>query len=82
MLATSLATLGIHIPVPPILIFALLSFLVAVWLVISWMFHYHWKNYGTSKLEVLTMTFFYNAGSAILLLLTAASAILYYASST
>ena len=81
ILPIALAKTGLHILLTPQVIFVILALLLAIWLTFTWMFRYHWKNYGTGKLEVLTMTFFYLGGSAILLGLTVTSAFAYFFSS-
>jgi uncharacterized membrane protein HdeD (DUF308 family) len=82
MLLTMLPVFNIHIPVTPLLLFVFLALLLSAWGIFSVVVRYHWRQYGTSKLEILSMTFFYLAGSAVLLGLTTASAFLYYASAT
>ena len=69
--------LSIHIPVTPLLLFSLGALLFAVWAVFSVIAHYHWKNYGANKLEVVGMTLIYFVGSAIFLALIGAFTIIY-----
>jgi hypothetical protein len=75
-----IAQLNLHIPITPLLIFALLMLLLAGWGVFTVIIRYHWKNYGTGKLEVFTMNFLYLVGSGILIALLTISALLYYSS--
>ena len=69
--------LSIHIPITPLLLFSLGALLFAVWAGFRIIAHYHWKNYGTNKLEVIKMTLIYFVGSAILLALIAIFAFAY-----
>ncbi|HEY9585816.1 MAG TPA: hypothetical protein VJJ02_04485 [Candidatus Paceibacterota bacterium] len=72
--------LNLHIPVTPILLFSILAILIVLWGVFTIVIRYHWKNYGTGKLEVFTMNFFYFVGSIILIVLMVVFALLYLAS--
>lgn len=57
----------LSIPITPLLLFSLGALLFAVWAIFSIIAHYHWKSYGTSKIEVIKITLIYFVGSAILL---------------
>ncbi len=73
---------GFQIPITPLLVFAILSAIVAGWLIFTFIIRYHWKNYGTGGVEILTMNFVYFAGSIVLGGFMAVSAIAYSLSST
>jgi hypothetical protein len=75
MILTALGQSGFQIPVTPLLIYALFALLIAVWGIFSWIIHYHWKHYGTSRATTFTMSFVYIVGSAILLSLVGLSAL-------
>ena len=77
MTGIALNQLGFHIPVTPLLLFSLGGLLFAVWAIFSIIAHYHWKNYGASKIEVVKMTLIYFVGSAILIALIAVFAFAY-----
>ena len=68
---------NIHIPITPLLLFSLGALLFAVWAIFSIIARYHWKNYGTNKLEVIKMTLIYFVGSGILLALIGIFAFVY-----
>lgn len=72
--------LNFHIPVTPMLLFIILAILIAAWGVFTLVIRYHWKNYGTGKLEAFTMNFLYLIGSIILIVLMSTSALLYLSS--
>ena len=74
---SSISETGLQISVSPLLIFSLLSLLLAVWLIFTIIIRYHWKNYGTKGVEILTMNFVYLSGSAVLIAFTIISALLY-----
>ena len=57
---------GFQIPVTAILLFSLLALIIAGWLVFTLIIRYHWKNYGTGGVEILTMNFVYFVGSLVL----------------
>jgi hypothetical protein len=82
MSPSPLAQFNLHIPITPVLLFVVLALLVALWAIFTLVIRYHWKNYGTGKLEVFTMNFFYLAGSAILIGLLLISALLYLSSAS
>ena len=75
-----LSQMNLHIPVAPFLVFVLLTLLLLTWVIFTLVVRYHWKNYGTSQLEVMSMSFIYFVGSLILLAATAIFAFLYYVS--
>lgn len=68
---------GMRIPIPPVLLFALLVLLFVAWIIFTLIIRYHWKKYGYSKLVHLKMNFVYFAGSGVLLLGMLLFAILY-----
>lgn len=80
MIPPSLGQFNFHIPVTPMLLFAVLALLLAGWGIFTVIIRYHWKNYGTGKLEVFTMNFFYLTGSLVLIGLMLIFAFLYYSS--
>lgn len=82
MISSSFGQFNFHIPVTPVLLFALLALLIAGWAIYTLILRYHWKNYGTGKLEVFTMNFFYITGSIVLIVLMAVAALLYSSSAT
>ncbi len=59
------------IPLSPHVVGVIFFIFLCVWATYSWILLYHWRNYGTSKLEVATMSIIYFAGSAIIIVLTA-----------
>lgn len=69
--------LGIHIPITPFLLFAVFAVLLFLWALFTWIVRYHWKSYGTNKLDVMSMSFIYFIGSAVLLAGMALFAFLY-----
>lgn len=77
MILSTLGQMGIQIPLTPFLIFLLLTLLMVAWGIFTWIVRYHWKSYGTSKLEVMSMSFVYFVGSGILLAGMALFAFLY-----
>ncbi len=77
MTGIAINQLSIHIPITPLLLFSLGALLLAVWAIFSIIVHYHWKNYGANKLEVIEMTLIYFVGSAILLALIGVFAFAY-----
>lgn len=81
MLAYALGQGGFHIPVTPTLVFASLAALIATWAIFTLIIRYHWKRYGTSRIQTFAMSFFYLAGSMVLLGGTTLAAIIYYVSS-
>jgi hypothetical protein len=82
MIPSLFGQFSIHIPITPLLLFALLALLMAVWSVFTLILRYHWKNYGTGKLEVFTMNFFFLTGSLVLIALMVVCALLYLSSAT
>lgn len=82
MIPSPLVEFNFHIPVTPLLLFSLLALLIALWGIFTLIIRYHWKNYGTGKLQVFTMNFFYLTGSALIIALMATFALLYSSSST
>lgn len=78
MIPPPIAGFNLHIPVTPLLLFATLALLIAGWGIFTLVVRYHWKNYGTGKLEMFTMNFFYLIGSAVLLALMIIFALLYF----
>ncbi|OGZ05547.1 MAG: hypothetical protein A3C13_03690 [Candidatus Lloydbacteria bacterium RIFCSPHIGHO2_02_FULL_50_11] len=82
MINSSLAALNFQIPVTPLLLFAVMALVVAMWGIFTLIVRYHWKHYGAGKLEVFTMNFFYLGGSLILITLMGASALFYLTSAT
>ncbi len=68
---------GIHIPIPPILLFALLVLLFVAWVIFTLIVRYHWQKYGYSKLVHLKMNYLYFGGSGILFAALLLSSILY-----
>ena len=72
---------GFHIPVLPLFVFGAMVLLFVTWGIFSWVIRYHWKKYGTGKVGVMSMTFFYFIGSALLLGLMALFAFMYHLSS-
>lgn len=58
---------NVHIPITSPLLFSLGALILAVWAIFSIIARYHWKNYGTNKLEIMKMTLIYFVGSGILL---------------
>ena len=81
ILPFSAVKLGIHIPVTPLLIFALTALLLAAWGIFTLILRYNWKHYSTRKAEMFAMSFFYFIGSAALIGLLCFSAFLYFTSS-
>lgn len=77
MTNTFLSQLNIHIPITPLLLFSCGALLFAVWAIFSIIAHYHWRSYGTSKIEIIKMTLIYFVGSAILLALIGVFAFMY-----
>ena len=59
--------LSFTLPVTPLFLFIIFTVLMAVWMGFSWIVRYHWKNYGTNPLEVMTMSLIYFVGSGVLL---------------
>jgi len=82
MIPSPFGQFAVHIPITPLLLFATLALLIAVWAVFTLIVRYHWKNYGTGKLEVFTMNFFYLVGSLVLIALMVVCALLYLSSAT
>ena len=82
MILETFSQIGVHIPVTPFFIFLLFTLIMCTWGVFSWIVRYHWKSYGTSALEVMTMSLVYFVGSGILLGGMALFAFLYYLSAT
>ncbi len=80
ILPFSAGEFGIHIPVTPLLIFAVTAILLAAWGIFTLVLRYHWKHYSTRRSEVFIMSFFYFTGSLILIGLLCFSAFLYFAS--
>lgn len=80
MTPSPLAQLNFHIPVTPILLFSIMALTLVAWGIVTLVIRYHWKNYGTGKLEIFTMNFFYLAGSVILVTLMSVFALLYLVS--
>lgn len=72
-----LTQLNFHIPITPVLLFAILALLIVLWGIFTLIIRYHWKHYGTGKLEVFTMNFFYLTGSVVLIAFMGISAFLY-----
>lgn len=77
MTSTILNQINVHIPITPLLLFFFGVLLFAIWAIFSVIAHYHWKNYSTSKIEVIKMTLIYFVGSAILLALIGVFAFMY-----
>lgn len=77
MTSIFLNQLTVHIPITPLLLFSFGVLLFAVWAIFSVIAHYHWKNYSTSKIEVIKMTLIYFVGSAILLVIIGVFAFAY-----
>lgn len=73
--------MSMHIPLSPIVFFALLAILVTLWAIFTLIIRYHWKNFGTSELDFIGMNLFYLVGSGVLILGMALSAFLYSFSS-
>ena len=73
-----LSQLNLHIVVSPMFLFFIMALLIAGWGIFTLVIRYHWKNYGTGKLEVFTMNFFYFAGSVIFMALLVILALAYY----
>ena len=80
MIPSPLAEQSFHILVTPTLLFGVMALLLLGWSVFTLIVQYHWKNYGTGKLEVFTMNFFYLVGSLLFIAFLAALAILYHLS--
>ncbi len=77
MILATLGQMGFRIPLTPFFLFLLFALLMAAWAVFTWIVRYHWKSYGTSTLEVMTMSLIYFVGSGILLAGMALFAFLY-----
>ena len=77
-----LGQLNFHIPITPLFLFAIMLLVLIGWVIFTLVIRYHWKNYGTGKLEVFTMNFFYLVGSAVLIALMGILALLYLSSAT
>jgi hypothetical protein len=82
MIPSLFGQFSVHIPITPTLLFATLALLIIGWAVFTLIVRYHWKNYGTVKLEVFTMNFFYLTGSLVLIALMVVCAFLYFSSAT
>jgi hypothetical protein len=67
MILATLGQMGFRVPLTPFFLFILFTLLMGAWGVFSWIVRYHWKSYGTSKLDVMTMSLVYFVGSGILL---------------
>lgn len=80
MITSPITQFNLHIPVTPILLFVAGALLIALWSIFTLVIRYHWKNYGTGKIEVFTMNFFYLTGSVILIALMSISTFLYFSS--
>jgi uncharacterized membrane protein len=80
MMIGLLSSINIHVPLSPILLFSLMALLLAIWLAFTMVIRYHWKSYGTKDLEVVSLNFFYLAGSGVIILLMCASLLFYYSS--
>lgn len=77
MISPPLAQLNFHIPVTPTLLFAVMALTLVAWGIVTIVIRYHWKNYGTGKLEIFTMNFFYLAGSLAQITLMGIFALIY-----
>ncbi len=67
MILTTLGQMGFHVPLTPFFLFVLFALLLGAWAIFSWIVRYHWKAYGTSKLDVISMSLIYFIGSGVLL---------------
>lgn len=74
---TLLGQSGLLLPVTPSLIIAIGALILAGWLIFSLIIRYHWKNYGTSGIEIFSMNFFYIIGSLVIGGLMVISGLLY-----
>jgi len=76
-LLSPITTTGFQITITPTILVSLLSLILAAWIIFTIIVRYHWKNYGTGGVEILTMNFIYFSGSAILIAFTIVSVLLY-----
>lgn len=68
MTPISFANLDISFHLSGFLMLALFGIVCSIWAIFTLIVRYHWKNYGTGGLELITMNFAYLAGSAVLIL--------------
>lgn len=66
MFAALLSSLDISIPVTPTILVSLFLLAAAVWGILSMIFRYHWREYGTSELETAKISVIYFTGSGVL----------------
>lgn len=72
-----LGALGITISITSLLVWVIYLLIVALWCIFTMIIRYHWKNYGSGKIAILTMNFVYLLGSALLLGIMTIFAILF-----
>lgn len=82
MLLPLLSKLNFQFPITSFLIFVIFSLLIIVWLGFTLIIRYHWKNYGSGALSILTMSFIYFIGSGVLILGMGLFAFLYQVTTT
>ena len=66
MIPQSLQQMNFHVTISPLLLGVAVAAIFVFWLIYSSVVFYHWKNYGTGKLEILQMSLIYFIGSSVL----------------